>query len=147
MANAAGEMPFLDHLEELRKRILFSLAAIIAGFGLGWWITTHFNLIQVVEAPIAPLIPGGKLIVLSATDPFMIVLKFAFMLGLVLASPFVIYQLWLFLAPALTTREKRAIVPSLGIGFLLFGGGAALGWFFVVTPAVAWLRYRSGNRL
>jgi Tat protein translocase TatC len=146
MANNAGEMPFLDHLEELRKRILFSLAAVMVGFGLGWWLTTHFNLIQVVEAPIAPLIPGGKLSVMSATDPFMIVLKFALLLGLVLASPFVIYQLWLFLAPALTTREKRAIVPSLGIGFLLFLGGAALGWFFVVGPAVAWLLgFQSGT--
>jgi Tat protein translocase TatC len=146
MANNAGEMPFLDHLEELRKRILLSLVAIMVGFGVGWWVTTHFNLIQLVEAPIAPLIPGGKLSVMSATDPFMIVLKFAFLLGLVLASPFVIYQLWLFLAPALTTREKRAIVPSLGIGFLLFAGGAALGWFFVVTPAVAWLLgFQSGT--
>jgi len=146
MANSAGEMPFLDHLEELRKRILLSLVAVMAGFGVGWWVTTHFNLIQVVEAPIAPLIPGGKLSVMSATDPFMIVLKFAFLLGLVLASPFIIYQLWLFLAPALTPREKRAIVPSLGIGFLLFAGGAAIGWFFVVTPAVAWLLgFQSGT--
>ena len=146
MANSAGEMPFLDHLEELRKRILLSLVAIIVGFGIGWWLTTHFNLIQVVEAPIAPLIPGGKLTVLSATDPFMIVLKFAFIFGAVLASPFVIYQIWLFLAPALTAREKRAILPALGIGFVLFLGGAAIGWLFVVAPAVAWLlNFQAGS--
>ena len=139
MANSAGEMPFLDHLEELRKRILYSLLAIMGGFGAGWWLTTHFELIKKVEAPVAPFVPGGKLTVLTLTSPFMIVLKFAFILGLVLASPFVIYQAWLFLSPALTQREKRAIVPSLGIGFLLFASGAAIGWLWVVPPGVAWL--------
>jgi Tat protein translocase TatC len=139
MPNATGEMPFLDHLEELRKRILLSLVAIVIGFAVGWWLTTHYHLIQVVEAPVAPLVAGGKLTTLSLTDPFMIVMKFAFILGVVLASPFVIYQLWLFLSPALTSREKRAIVPSIGIGFILFAAGAALGWFYVVAPAVDWL--------
>lgn len=139
MANSIGEMPFLDHLEELRKRILLSLTAISVGFGVGWWLTTHYHLIQVVEAPVAPLVAGGKLTTLSLTDPFMIVMKFAFILGIVLASPFVIYQLWLFLSPALTSREKKAIVPSIGIGFILFTAGAAIGWFYVVSPAVDWL--------
>ena len=146
MSNSTGEMPFLDHLEELRKRILFSLAAIMVGFGLGYWITTHFKLIKVIAAPIAGRVAGGKLVVSSPTDPFMIVLKFAFILGLVLASPFILYQVWLFLAPALTQREKKAIVPSLGIGLVLFLAGAALGWITVVTPAVEWLlNYQSDS--
>ncbi|MES1259405.1 MAG: twin-arginine translocase subunit TatC, partial [Gemmatimonadota bacterium] len=139
MATNAGEMPFLDHLEELRKRILLSIAAIMVGFGVGWWLTTHFNLIDVVEAPVAPYVAGGKLTVLTLTSPFMIALKFAFILGVVLASPFVVYQLWLFLSPALTQREKRAIVPALGIGFVLFAAGVAIGWVLVVPPGVEWL--------
>ncbi|MGH7583519.1 MAG: twin-arginine translocase subunit TatC, partial [Gemmatimonadales bacterium] len=124
MANSTGEMPFLDHLEELRRRILWSLAAVVAGFGIGWVVTRHFELIRKIEAPIERFVPGGKLTVLTPTDPFMITLKFSLILGLVLASPFVLYQLWLFLAPALTGREKRAILPSLGIGVVLFLGGA-----------------------
>ena len=146
MANSAGEMPFLDHLEELRKRILLSLAAIVAGFCVGWWLTTRFELIKIVERPIVPFVQGGKLLVLTATGSFMIVMKFAFILGLVLASPFVVYQVWLFLSPALTQREKRAILPSLGVGFLLFAGGAALGWFLVIPPAIEWLQnFQAGS--
>ncbi len=139
MSNSAGEMPFLDHLEELRKRILLSLVAIMAGFGLGYWLTTHYELIKLVEKPVQPFIPGGKLTVLTLTDPFMIVLKFAFILGVVLASPFVIYQIWLFLSPALTSREKRAVIPSLAIGFVLFAAGVIIGWVLVVPPGVEWL--------
>jgi Tat protein translocase TatC len=145
MPNTAGEMPFLDHLEELRKRILLSLVAIMAGFGVGFWITTRFQLIQIIEKPVTPFIPGGKLTVMTLTGPFMIVLKFGFILGAILASPFVLYQLWLFLSPALTSREKKAIIPSLGIGLILFFAGAAIGWFYVVPPGVEWLAtYQKG---
>ncbi|HEY3935122.1 MAG TPA: twin-arginine translocase subunit TatC [Gemmatimonadales bacterium] len=138
MANPTGEMPFLDHLEELRKRILLAMAGVIVGVGLGWFLTRHFELIQVFEAPIARFVPNGKLMVTSLIDPFMIVLRFSVVLGLILSSPWVLYQLWLFLAPALTPRERRAILPSLGIGLLLFLAGAAIGWFYVLGPTVQW---------
>lgn len=138
MSNPAGEMPFLDHLEELRKRILLALAGVMAGLGAGWWLTRHFELIRVIEAPIKPYVAGGKLMVTSLLDPFMLNFKLAIVAGLVLSSPWVIYQLWIFLAPALTPREKRALLPSLGVGLLLFLGGAAIGWIWVVPPTVKW---------
>ena len=145
MANSTGEMPFLDHLEELRKRILLAMVAVMAGFGIAYWMTTRYHLIEVMEAPVMPFVSGGKLAVTTLTGPFMITLKFAFILGAVFASPFIFYQLWLFLSPALTTREKKAIIPSLGIGFVLFAAGAAIGWFYVVPPGVEWLAtYQSG---
>ena len=56
MSTPAGEMPFLDHLEELRKRILLALAGIMVGLGIGWWLTRHFQLIRVIEAPIQPFL-------------------------------------------------------------------------------------------
>src|SRR5438046_7138174 len=62
----------------------------------------------------------------SPTEPFLITLKFAFALGLLLASPVVIYQLWAFLTPALYPREKRLIVPALSVGVVLFLTGAAI---------------------
>ncbi len=116
MTGAAGEMPFLDHLEELRSRILRSLAAVVVGFGVGLWAVQQFQLVTVLKAPIAPYLLGGKLIVTSPTEPVMIVLKLGFIVGLVLASPVILWQLWAFLAPALYEREKRALVPALFVG-------------------------------
>jgi Tat protein translocase TatC len=133
-----GEMPFLDHLEELRWRILRSLGAIVVGFGLGLWLVQQFQLVNLLKRPIAPYLTGagGKLIVTSPTEPVMIVFKLGFIVGLVLASPIILWQLWAFLAPALYAREKRALVPALFAGLLLFLTGAALAYVFVVPQAL-----------
>jgi sec-independent protein translocase protein TatC len=136
MTGAAGEMPFLDHLEELRLRILRSLAAVIVGFGIGLWAVQQFQLVSVLKAPIAPYLLDGKLIVTSPTEPVMIVFKLGFLVGLVLASPIILWQLWAFLAPALYEREKKALVPSLFIGLVLFLTGAVLAYLFVVPQAL-----------
>ena len=136
MTGAAGEMPFLDHLEELRSRILRALAAVVVGFGVGLWVVQQFQLVSLLKAPIAPYLLGGKLIVTSPTDPVMIVLKLGFLVGLVLASPVILWQLWAFLAPALYEREKRALVPSLFVGLILFLTGAVLAYLFVVPQAL-----------
>ena len=100
-------MPFLDHVEELRWRILYSLLAIVVGTLAGWIIVEHVDVIGLLMRPIAPLIPGGKLRVTGPTEPFFITLKFAFVLGLVIASPVVGYHVWAFLVPALYPRERR----------------------------------------
>jgi len=129
-------MPFLDHLEELRSRILRSLAAVILGSAAGLWAVQHFQLVNLLKRPIAPYLTDGKLVVLSPTEPVMIVLKLGVLVGLVLASPILLWQLWAFLAPALYAREKKALVPSLFIGLLLFMTGVALAYFFVVPQAL-----------
>ena len=138
MTGSPGEMPFLDHLEELRWRILRSLGAIVVGFALGLWLVQRFQLVNLLKQPIAPYLTGagGKLIVTSPTEPVMIVFKLGFVVGLVLASPVILWQLWAFLAPALYAREKRALVPSLFAGLLLFLTGAALAYAFVVPQAL-----------
>src|SRR6266571_2779474 len=129
-------MPFLDHLEELRWRILYSLLAVVVGTLVGWVIVEHVDVIALLIQPIKPLIPGGKLRVTSPTDPFFITLKFAFVVGLVLASPVVGYQAWAFLAPALYERERRLIIPALSAGALLFLGGAAAAYLWVLPRAL-----------
>ena len=117
-------MPFLDHLEELRWRILWSLLAIVVGTAIGWWLLGRVDIVEVLKRPIAPFLPGGRLVFTSPAEPFMLTLKVAFALGCLLASPVVIYQIWAFLSPALYEREKRLIVPSLAVGVVLFLLGA-----------------------
>jgi sec-independent protein translocase protein TatC len=136
MTGTPGEMPFLDHLEELRFRILRSLAAVVVGCGLGLWAVQRFELVTLLKEPIAPYLTGGKLVVTSPTEPVMIVLKLGMLVGLVLASPVILWQTWAFLAPALYAREKRALVPSLFVGLVLFLTGATLAYEFVVPQAL-----------
>jgi len=95
-------MPFLDHLEELRWRILWSLLAIFIGAIVGWLLLSRFDVVGILTRPIVPYLPEPKKIIFtSPAEPFMITLKVAFALGCLLASPVVIYQIWAFLAPAL----------------------------------------------
>jgi Tat protein translocase TatC len=129
-------MPFLDHLEELRSRILRSLAAVVLGCALGLWLVQRFSLVSLLKEPIAPYLTGGKLVVTSPTEPVMIVFKLGLLVGLVLASPVILWQTWAFLAPALYAREKRALVPSLFIGLALFLTGMVLAYLFVVPQAL-----------
>ena len=136
MTGPVGEMPFLDHLEELRSRILRALGAVVLAFGVGLWLVQQFQLVTLLKRPIAPYLLDGKLIVTSPTEPVMIVLKLGFLVGLVLASPVILWQLWAFLAPALYEREKKALVPSLFIGLVLFLTGAVLAFHFVVPQAL-----------
>ena len=135
-APPSGEMPFLDHLEELRSRILRSLGAVVLAFGAGLWLVEHFQLVSVMKEPIAPYLNGGRLTVLSPTEPLKIVLRLAFSLGLVLASPVVLWQVWAFVAPGLYAREKRALVPALFVGAALFLTGAVLAYLYVLPQAL-----------
>ncbi len=136
MTFPGGEMPFLEHLEELRGRILRSLGAIIVGFAVGLWLVDRLQLVVLLKAPIAPYLPSGKLVFTNPTEPLMIVFKLGFVVGLLLASPVIIYQAWAFLAPALYDRERKVLVPALVVGLGLFLIGAALGYVFIVPQAV-----------
>jgi len=116
-------MPFLDHLEELRWRILWSLLAIAIGSIAGFVLVMKLNVLGLLIAPIQPFLGGTKLKYLSPTDPFFITLRIGIITGLLLASPVVIYQAWAFFSPALLPSEKRVIVPALYLGLVLFGVG------------------------
>lgn len=130
---SGGDMPFLDHLEELRWRILWSLIATILFTLIGFFLVIHFDVLGILEAPIVPFLNGSKLKYLSPTVPFFISLKLALAVGVLLASPIIGYQLWAFLAPALRPDEKRAIVPTLTFGLVLFAAGVAMA-YYVALP-------------
>jgi len=135
----SGEMPFLDHLEELRWRIIYSLAAAIICIGIGFWVTLHFDLVKILAAPVLPLVPEHKLVFTHPADKFSIALNTAMTCGLVLAAPVILYQVWLFLSPALHAHEKRIGLGVLFAGTLLFISGAALAFYVVVPLALPWL--------
>jgi sec-independent protein translocase protein TatC len=135
-AAPSGEMPFFDHLEELRWRIIWSLLALVIGTAIGFLLATRLDLLGLLKRPLDPYIDGEQLIALAITDPFFITFKLALTLGFIMAAPVIIYQVWLFLAPALTKKEKRAIVPSLYLGVLLFCVGV-IGAYFYVLPLTA----------
>src|SRR2546426_3438708 len=131
-----GEMPFLDHLEELRWRILWSLLAIFVCTIVGWWLLGRIDIIEVLKRPIAPYLPGGRLVFTSPAEPFMLTLKVAFALGCLVASPVVIYQNWAFLSPALYERERRLIIPALAVGVVLFLAGAIACYQWLLPAAL-----------
>jgi len=132
MTGAKGEMPFLDHLEELRWRILWSLLALIAGAIVGFVLVDRMNAMELLIRPIEPFLNGGKLKYLSPTDPFFVTIKLSIIAGLILASPIIVYQAWAFLAPALLPSEKRVIVPALYMGVVLFIIGVVMSYELVL---------------
>ena len=134
-----GEMPFLDHLEELRWRIIYSLAAVVICVGVGFWVTLRFDLVKILAGPILPLLPEHHLFFTHPSDKFSISLNTAMTCGLVLAAPIVLYQVWLFLAPALHKHEKRVAIGVLFSGTALFIAGAALAFKIVIPLALPWL--------
>ncbi len=134
-----GEMPFLDHLEELRWRIIYSLAAVLVCVGIGFFLSVRYDVVGLLAKPILPLIPEHKLVFLHPSAGFTVILNAAMAFGLVLASPVIIYQIWAFLAPALHKHERRIGLGVLFSGVLLFLSGAALAYFVVVPLALPWL--------
>lgn len=129
-------MPFLDHLEELRWRILWSFLSIAVAAGFGFWLVYRFDALELLMLPIRRAWddPDLRLIYLSPADPFFVNLRLAIYVGLILSFPIVAYQIWAFLSPALEKREKRAIIPALYLGTLLFVAGVALA-YFAALPA------------
>lgn len=131
-ATTTGEMPFLDHLEELRWRIIYSLAALLVGVVIGFWLVLHFDLIRVLEGPIKPYLPAGGLVYTHPGDSFSILMQTAISVGIAIALPVILYQLWAFLSPALHSHEKKMVVPVLAAGTFLFLSGVAMCWFLVL---------------
>jgi sec-independent protein translocase protein TatC len=132
-ANPSAEMPFLDHLEELRWRILWSLLALVLCTVGGFLFVNYLPVISWLMDPIRPYLPSGKLIVLGVTDSLFITVKLAVAIGFIVASPIIFYHVWTFLSPALVAKERRAIVPALYLGLVLFAAGVALA-YFVALP-------------
>jgi sec-independent protein translocase protein TatC len=119
-ADDRSRMSFLDHLDELRRRILYSLYAVIICclFTFWYWDTMFVYLVSYFQEH------GGTLIYNRPMGAFLFSMKVGVLSGLLIASPFVFSQLWLFIAPGLYAKEKRVVVPFVFFSTLLFAAGA-----------------------
>ena len=132
---AGGKMSFLDHLDELRRRLIRSFIAL----GVGLLICLGFiePIFDFIMEPLAEVLPpGGRLIYTDATEAFFLRLKMAALAGLVLATPVVMTQFWLFVAPGLYAHEKKFAIPFIALASFFFIGGVIFG-HYVLFP-VAW---------
>lgn len=127
-------MSLLDHLEELRKRLVWSILSLALAFIPCWyWVREIFDFLQ---RPIHALRPDEKLVFTGLADPFLLYFKVAALAGLFLAAPFLLYQLWGFIAPGLYKRERLYLAPFLIFGSLFFLGGGAFA-YYVAFPMAA----------
>src|SRR5437870_189504 len=130
-----GQMSFLDHLEELRKRIIHSLIAVGVALGVCW--TFADALFRVVSRPITKFV--DKLIVSTPTEGFNLELKLALMAAVFLASPFVLGQVWFFISPGLYRHERKYALPFILFSSLLFVSGGLFGYFVAFPFALQFL--------
>lgn len=139
MGRGPAEMPFLDHLEELRWRIIWSLVAVLVGCVLGFFVVTELNVIGILERPIRHMMPDQRLMYTSPTTPIIVTFKLAFVVGIVLALPVLAYQAWAFFSPALYEHERRYILPAIAVGFVLFLAGVAMAYFLILPLGLRFL--------
>jgi sec-independent protein translocase protein TatC len=145
-------MPLLEHLRELRKRVIRSAAAISIAAIVGWVFYTP--IITTLAKPVCDLKSAqesgtencGALYINGVLGPLNLHIKVAILTGLLLAAPIWLYQLWAFIAPGLYAKEKKAFLPFLIATPVLFTMGASLAYFWVMPTAFKWFIGFQGDR-
>lgn len=139
---AVAEMSFFDHLEELRRRIFISLAAIGVGFAVGFSVSARafeFLARPMLDAFQAAGIPSDKLIYTSPLGALRLYITVALYLGIVLALPVVLHQVWMFVAPGLYRHERRATATFLFTAVALFLMGTVFGYYVLMPMTLQFL--------
>jgi sec-independent protein translocase protein TatC len=132
------KLDLVEHLEELRARIIRSIIYVCIGFAAGWMLYTPIY--QVLMAPLQGPIRevGGQIVFRGITEGFLTRFTVSGVAGIIIALPGVLYELWAFVAPGLTWTERRAAAPLLPAAVALFSAGVAVGYF--ITPRfVRWM--------
>lgn len=130
MMDEQEKIPFTEHLEELRKRLIVCFIAVGIGFVLSYGFKE--KLFQILTRPLIRVMQtGDKLIFTGLPEAFFTYLKVAFLSGIILAAPVIFYQFWMFVAPGLYDKEKRLMAPIVFLSTFFFVGGAFFGYFIV----------------
>lgn len=128
------EMSLLEHLQELRQRIMFMMLALSIGTFLGFWLAAPAVKFLAATGP-----PGHKIIAVEVTEKFVTLFSLGFKFGFVLSLPVIVYQVIRFVAPGLTSSEKRYLYALLPGVFLFFAAGGSFAYFLMVPFAVNYL--------
>jgi sec-independent protein translocase protein TatC len=135
MAGVDDKMPFMEHLGELRVRIMRSLIALLIGLCIAFPFAQ-----RVVDWLARPIVKSGNtLVFLAVTEAFWVQMKVALFLGLFIAAPGILWQVWRFVEPGLHGHEKKYAVPFVVIGSLLFIAGGAFSLMVVTPSAISFL--------
>ncbi|MCM3881288.1 MAG: twin-arginine translocase subunit TatC [Vicinamibacterales bacterium] len=130
--DGAGKMSFLEHLDELRTRLMYALISLGAGALIAFLFIQR--LYEFVMRPMQQMLPpGGRLIYTEAAEAFMLYIRIGIIAGLIIASPLILWQVWLFIAPALYAKERRFAIPFVLFASIFCVSGAAFG-HYVVFP-------------
>ena|SRR5688572_6279582 len=130
--SSGGKMSFLDHLDELRRRIIYAVLSVLVGFLISIYFV--YDIFDFVMRPMQEMLPAGQTLVFTdPTEAFMLYVKLALMAGLIIAGPLVFTQLWLFIAPGLYANEKKLAIPFVAMSTFFFAAGAAFS-HYVVFP-------------
>ncbi len=130
-------MPLTEHLRELRTRLIRSIIAFLLAAGVSFYFSRQ--VFEILKYPVAKSYPEVELITLSPTEPLFILIKIALTVGLILASPVILFELWRFVEPALYPNEKKLFLPLLLSSVFLFVLGGFFGYFVVLPMALKFL--------
>jgi sec-independent protein translocase protein TatC len=134
-------LTLVEHLDELRTRIIISIGALVVAFALCFW--QNDRLLDIANAPL----PGDRTpITFGVAEPFTTTVTISAYAALVIALPVILYQAYAFVLPALTTREKRVVVPFLIMVPVLFVAGVVFGYFVVLPAATKFLLNFNDNQ-
>ena len=135
--DGSGKMSFLEHLDELRKRLLHIAAYLFGGFVICLFFSKQIY--DFISRPLTQVLPNEKLVFFKLTTPFTLYMKVAFLGGIFLTIPLTLYEVWKFIAPGLYKNEKRYVVPFLFFSVMLFVLGAAFCYTMVLQRAYSFL--------
>lgn len=134
------QMTLIEHLEELRQRLTYSVLGLLIASGVG--LAFVDPLLRLL------LLPTGnmKLTTLTVLEPFLVKMKVAFLFGLAVSMPWILYQLFAFVAPALTDAERRRVVPLALLSGVLFAVGVVFGYIVILPVSTRWLLAQAGSQ-
>jgi sec-independent protein translocase protein TatC len=131
-------MSVLEHLDELRSRLWKSLVVVVIVMGACWAVSD--TILEFLLVPIREhLLEGDEIVFITPVEPFMTYMKASAIVAIFISAPYLLYQLWAFVAPGLYRHERKLVVPFLAFGSLFFLAGGAFGYYVATPVASGWL--------